>query len=703
MAFREGCKSFVVDAVVRQRGQAFLWAPVFLSFGIGAYFVLPSEPAWTWIVLLSLLSLAGFISGIFLESFRSFFFLIALIALGFSAAHIRTSVVYTPILVKKMAPIDVSGRVVLIETVKEGDGERITLSDLNIERLSADQTPRKVRINFRKPQNVQIGDRVHLLAGLNPPSSPLIPGGFDFQRHMFFKGIGATGFAYGDIRNIDEGAASSSFMAGIETLRYRVVNRIMGALEGSQAAVVSALMTGHRSAISENDKDAMRHAGLAHMLAISGLHVGLFSGVAFFFVRFALVLLPGFALRYPVKKYAAIAGIMAAIFYMLLAGSTIPTQRAALMSSIVFLAIIIDRSPLSLRLVAFAALCVLLLFPESLLSASFQLSFAAVVALVAFYEWIRPWWSGFYRESGVLRRCSLYVLGVCLTTVIATLATAPFALFHFQQLAVYSLLGNILAMPVLTFLVMPFAVFSFLLMPIGFEEWPLWLMGIGTDLVLNIAHFVSALEHSVLKIEMWPLVALAVMSIGLVGFVLLRGQLRFLAVVPLILSIVLVSQAPKPFLLISSYAKLLAFVDEEGNAPQIYFSSFNKERFTREVWMRSYGMPEEQKANWPKEGRDGLISCGEQGCRLDYQGYKIDVLKTAQGFDEACLEADVIIVQEPVRGRCANKIVIDKFDTIYRGAHAVYIEQSGLRVENSESQRGYRPWTIGYQKSKNGD
>ena len=509
---------------------------------------------------------------------------------------------------------------------------------------------------------------------------------------MFFKSVGAVGFSYGPVEVIED-AVPGHFDLFIEELRHKVTTRILAHMHAREGGVASALMVGQRRAIVEDDQQAMRDARLAHMLAISGLHIGLFSGVVFFFARFVLVALPGMALKYPVKKIAAVLAIFAGVFYMLIAGMTIPTQRAMMMTGIVFLAIILDRSPLSLRLVAFAALVVLLFSPESLLSASFQMSFSAVAGLIAFYSAIQGWWRAQYSQAGIFRRAALYVLGVVMTTVIATLATAPFALFHFQKLAVYAVAGNILAMPVLSFAVMPLSVIAYALMPLGLEGFVLGLMDMAIGLILQIAHFVADLQYAVLRIPLMPVSALICFTGGFVLLILLRGWLRSVSLVFLITALLFILNVKKPFMLISSDFNLLAYQDQ---AEQLYVSSRKANRFKRGIWEASLGLDEDQAVLLPKEGEFGDggedIRCAELGCRFERGGHKIAYLRETYGFLEECAWADVILMPEPAPSKCEDVRVIDRFDVYYRGAHALYDEGERLRIKSVNYKRGKRPW-----------
>ncbi len=684
-------KIYLLEQLALQKGRFFLWLPIFTAFGVGIYFSLPMEPPFLLSFIPALLLLGAALWSAKVPLTRKALLFALYIVLGFMAAQIRTSLVQTPMLQKKLAPVLVSGTIETLEKLEGGKGERILLRDLEIEKLTPVQTPRKIRLTNRYgKEGYALGERVRVLASLNPPSPPVMPAGFDFQRYMYFKSIGAVGFIYKKEASLKD-PPSFSFKGWNERLRTKITQKVRENLNESVSSIAVALVTGKRKSIAQEDRDAMRESGLAHLLAISGLHVGLFAGVVFFFVRLAFVCVPGFALKHPVKKYAALAAIAGAAFYMMISGMSIPTQRALLMTSIIFLAIILDRSPVSLRLLAFAAIVVLFLFPESFLSASFHMSFAAVTALVLFYERITPFWSKWSAQSGFFKRCALYFAGVCMTTCVAGLATAPFALFHFQQMALYNILANLVAVPVVAFFVMPAAVLALALMPFGLEFFPLQVMGVGISGVLEVAHFVSKLPHAVQRAALWPLSALVLLSLSFLFMGLWKGHLRVLGLVPLCLSLLIIFLYKQPDILVSSKFNLIAFRAENG---EFKISGRSKERFALEVWERSMGVEPGKGFKWPKEGQDDALICGAVGCRLELKGYKISFLKKPEALDEECLWADIILSFEPlIKQSCNTAYVLDKFDTYRGGAHALWLEEGGvLRMQNVESDRGGRPW-----------
>ena len=675
--------------ILAQRDNALLFIPVLLAFGIGVYFSLSFEPHWLiapFIFVLLLSSLAFVPRG-----GRYLIIGLMLVVMGFCAAQIRTISVHTPMLSKEMKFANIEGRVQEIEPLDKG--VRVLLGDVEIEELSADQTPRKTRVKVWDSDGLAVGQRVQALAGLNTPSYPVIPGGFNFRRYMYFHGIGASGFTY-KTPEVVEGVGGWRLGQGIEHLRDVIGTRIQENLSPDLAGLALALMVGQKRAIGEDDLESVRASGLAHMLAISGLHIGLFSGVIFFAVRSLMACFPVCALRYPIKKYAAGVAIIGAFFYMLLAGSTIPSERAMITVAVIFSAVMLDRSAISLRVVAFAAFLILLFFPESLLSVSFQMSFAAVTCLVAFYDWLRPVWSSWHRRAGVLRRASLYFLGVSMTTVVATFATAPFTLFHFQNLAVYGILANFICVPILAFVIMPCALLALLLMPFGLDGWAFWVMQPALQIMLDIARDVSALDGSVFRVAQWSFASLVFVVIGTLSIILLRARLRVIAVCACVFLVLLNFQTKQYDVLVSSEFDLVAMRSFE---PFLFVSSRRANAFSRENWESSLGFEQDSSKILPREGEiiaaDFVLRCGGVACRYERLGQRISYLKdnNAAAFQEECAWADVVLMHEDF-GDCDHARVITKWDVYKHGAHTLTLSRNSISIERTQDFLGARPW-----------
>jgi competence protein ComEC len=332
----------------------------------------------------------------------------------------------------------------------------------------------------------------------------------------------------------------------------------------------------------------MRDSGLAHLLAISGLHLGLVAATVIFFLRFCFAALPPLALRLPTKKIAALLGMLAAFGYLFLAGTTVPALRAFIMVAIAFFAVLIERNPFSLRLVAVAALAILVLAPESLLSPSFQLSFAAVTALVAFFR-AKPFEAGERKREeglGALPRSLRYFLLLGVTSAIAIAATTPFALHHFGRFAPYGLVANLVAVPLVGSLVMPSALLAALLWPFGLEGVGITLMVWLIDLLLLLAEEVAALPGARMVLPTLPLWGLLSCLAGGLFVFLMKGRPRWLGAPLLIAGLAALYLKPQPVILVDETSGLLSVRGEEGG---YYFNSLRREGFTRKIWLEHLG------------------------------------------------------------------------------------------------------------------
>jgi competence protein ComEC len=355
---------------------------------------------------------------------------------------LRTEAVRAPVLRSQPQghgrTLDVYGRLELIEP-RAARGQRLTIRVTALEKQEGHAWPARVRVVTRAVNAaLKPGDAVRLRATLNPPPGPSLPGDYDFARAAWFKGLGAVGYADAAAA-IDADAPGPTFAerasAAVARVRQAIGQRILAALPGETGAIANALITGERGGISEETNQAFRDSGLFHILSISGLHMVIVAGAVFLCIRVMLAAIPAIALCYPIKKWAAAGAMLGAYGYLLISGAEFATVRSYIMISIMFLAVLLDRPAIALRNVALAALAILVLWPESLLDAGFQMSFAAVVALVSTYEALRRRAA---ERDGPARRgwfaaALAFLGGILTTTLIASLAVAPFGIYHFHN------------------------------------------------------------------------------------------------------------------------------------------------------------------------------------------------------------------------------------------------------------------------------
>lgn len=675
-------------------GRLALWTPVPFAAGIGGYFALPVEPAIWW-------GLVAFIgTGVWVFCVRkqrgyAFFGLMAVMiaAAGFGTAQVRNAVVSAPVLERQVGPVSLSGRVIRVELTEKG--HRLTLDRIAIDARGLTEMPEQVRISARSRRvPPDPGDMIAARVILQPPPQPSLPGGYDFARKAWFERIGAVGFALGGVM-VTEKSGLSSWRIWLARLRLDMTKRIVAGVGAQEdiGPVAAALMTGERRAIPKEALADMRDSGLAHLLAISGLHIGLVAGLLFFAVRLGLALVEPVALRYPIKKIAALSAIIGAFAYLLISGATIPTQRAFLMVSIVMLAVMIDRTAISMRLVALSAMAVLLLAPESLLSASFQMSFAAVVGLVAVYEAAAPGMTGLRHRGGVLgSRIGLFIAATLLTTLVASLATAPFAIYHFNRIALYGLLANMVAVPVMAMWIMPLGIVSFLLMPFGLESLGLVPMGWGISSVLWIADGVAALPGSVALVPAMPTIGLAILSMGGIWLCVIRGRFRFCGLPVIAAGMLSIVATTAPDVIVNRDGDLVAVSLGGG---RFMMSPGTGNSFERDMWQRRLAVNE--TAPWSFGGIDPLsrIGCDPAGCIAVIAGKTVALVSEPVAAHEDCAMADhVILLTRVPRRLCGrDKVVLSTFHIWRDGAHAVRFTADGPVVETSRVRRGDRPWS----------
>jgi len=649
-----------------EAGRGFAWLPV--AFGVGSliYFALPSEPS-----ILALAGLAILLWGAaFARRHRTasvrLLIVLAMAASGAAAIKLRTDHLATRVLERQVTGT-VAGWVE--ERKARRGGYRLTLRVHTLEARRVAVVPQRITVTVRGPAAPRVGEGVKVLARLRPASGPVLPGGYDFARDSYYRGIGATGFAYGAATPADIGAAPLSIRLRepLEAVREAIRARILAALDGESRYIASALIIGDAGGLSEKTEDDLRLSGLAHVLSVSGLHMVLVTGVAFWSVRAGLALIPSLALRRPIKKWAAVAALLVSGFYLLISGLDVAAQRSFIMTSIAFLAILADRRAISMRNVALAGLVVLAITPESILSASFQMSFAATVALVAGFEMLsdrrrsRPILRPAKGAAAIPRRAALFVAGMALTSLLGGLGTTPFALYHFQRMAPLSILANVAAMPLTDFLIMPFALLSVLAMPFGLEALPLVVVHWGIDGMLGVSATVARWSGESGGAAMPGVAALLLFVGGFIWLALWRERWRRIGIVPMAAGIALALFPARPELLVSADGRQVAIRGEDG-AYRIL--ARKQDRFVTDIWLRSDGDLRQAKQALQAGG------CDAAGCvgSLPGGGWVALALDRA-AFEEDCRRATLVVTPLAAPASC--------------GRHAAVIDRRALQRSGS--------------------
>jgi competence protein ComEC len=633
---------------------------------------------------------------------------------GLNAGAIRTSVVAGPVLSKPLGPLNISGVVESVEAHQ--DQWRVVLGDLTIEHLSSEQTPIRVRLTVRDLAGAQPGTAVGVLAKLLPPPEPQVPGAYDFARGAWFQRLGAVGFAYGPLKPFVPSAASpeardglpaqwaatkAALKAEVERLRGWLHRRIIEAFGPdypASGAVAAALVTGMRGAIPPETTEAYRASGLAHLLAISGLHMGLAGGIFFVTLRGLIALCPPLALRVNGKKVAAFGALVGMSLYLLISGAGVPAQRAFIMGVFLFGAVIFDRRAISLRVLGAAAVVILALYPEALVGASFQMSFAAATALVAVYEQVSGPLSRWRRapaEQGRwgsgLRGLVLYLVGIALTTLVAGLATMPFAAYHFHTISVFGLVSNLLVVPLVSLAVMPLLVILVFLFPVGNYE----LLGSGLgkilDLIDQVARTVTEWPYATLAVPPVSTLCVVLFTVGGLWVLLWRQRWRWCGLGPLLLAAVLPWMATPPDIVVNAQGDLIAVQRGDG----MILPPGRRDRYTRDMWVEWWG-ESRYAGTWkdgPWQGPD--MACDPLGCRISVGPQSVVWLLDRAAAEEDCQRA--LLVLSPLtlpREVCPpSKRVVDRVALKELGGVLIWVAPDGqFDLQSVSAYRGKRPW-----------
>jgi competence protein ComEC len=665
----------------------FCWIPVFMALGILSYFMMPREPAG--LALVAVFTIMGLACWQLRRTDYGFKIAMALMLIlaGAGLAKWQTVQAATPLL-REAGTFQLTGRVA--DIVPGEQRSRVIMRDVtDLSRQPQSLAGLQLSAFNQHVEHLKIGDHIWFRARLEPLSGPLIPGGYDFRRIGYFKGLSARGFLFGEaIPELKfDGKQTTSSLDWLTGVRKSISERLQEALPGETGALASALLVGIRSGISETTETALRNSGLAHILAISGLHMALVTALLFGSIRLAAAFARNVSARYHVKKWAAGAALLGALGYLALSGAGISAQRAFIMAAIFLLAILFNRAALTMRNVALAAIVILTISPSAVLTPGFQMSFMAVIALVAVYR--RDGMFARLRmqagKAGLVRSTLAGTAGLALTSIVAGMATAPFAIHHFYQFAVYGLAGNLAAMPLVGFVVMPCGLLAMLLLPFGLEWLPLSIMKLGLDGVVTVAQHVSAWEGAVSHPGQQPALVALLMALSLICLCLLRTRLRFVAASMLALSAMSVSadETRDPLLLIAQDGRMMAQVTPEG----LQFRGSARNAFTAGIWMRAFGDGRDVDTVL-KRDRTGQ-ACDRTGCLFEIGRHRqppllVATVKRAEAMLEACSGPATLIISSldktPPCPQHADspKVIISKAFLAERGSVMLSVSDAPL-------------------------
>ncbi len=667
-----------------ERDQLPLWLPVALGCGIASWFILPHQEHWVGFIIGALgLALAGPVLGWPRRIGRAAVLAGVMLAAGCGLAWARAELVHHVVLQRPVLA-QVRGTVERVDDRAAEDKMRL------IVRTNGNGLPQLIRVTIKtqgQPPDIKQGMQVAFRARLAPPPEAALPGGYNFSRAAWFMGLGAVGQLLGDVKVLKRTQDDGSF-------RGRLSEHVRSQIWGSEGGIASAFASGDRGGIAPEDEEAMRASGLTHLLSISGLHVTAVVAAAMFLTLRVLALSPWLAVRWPLMVISAGAGAGAGIGYTLLTGAEVPTVRSCVAALLVLLGMAVGREALTLRLVATGALIVLLIWPESLVGASFQLSFAAITAIVAFHE--IPAAKAFLarREEGWAKRLARNLVGLLMTGLVVEITLAPIALFHFHKSGIFGALANMIAIPLTTFVVMPVEALALLfdLAGLGAPFW--WLTGKALSLLLWIAHSVAAWPGAVALVPSVSIGAFGAIVAGGLWMLLWKGRTRLLGMLPLLTGLALTAITPRPDILLTDDGRHMAIRGADGRMALL------RERtgdFVHDIMSERSGEAEIEAIiddlNMADCSPDMCIAIVQNG----RNSWTVGATRSAHlvpwaAMTDLCSKLDIVVSERRLPSGCKPRwLKADKPYLERRGGVAITLSDQPI-IETTKGGRDDHPW-----------
>jgi competence protein ComEC len=674
-----------------------LWAPVAMGLGAAGYFALSFEPSLP-LSLMACLALVVAAVAVGLKG-RSLPLtiaaaLVAFAGLGFAASAVRTAAVAAPVVPAGLGAVTVEGFVLDVVSAS-AERPRMLIAPTWIQGLTPAATPARIRVTVREGL-VGPGQAIRVRALLNPPPPPSAPGAYDFARDAFFDKVGGSGLALGRPQVVTLIPPPLRFRIGmaIDQARWSLARRLVDRMGPRTGGLAAALVTGHQAWLSEDDTQAMRDSGLAHILSISGVHMAIVGGFLFAGLRLLIAAWPWLALRVPAKKVAAAGALAAVLVYLLISGQPPPAQRAAITAGVAFVAVLAGRRALTLHSLAVAALVVIALQPEAVAQPGFQMSFAATAALLAMAEA----WPRASREISVpwpirtVQRLRDWLATAFLISFVAGLATGPFAIQHFNRVTLWGLPANLATEALSSLVVLPALAVGSVGVLFGAGGWALAAADWGLTATADIAHAFAGLPKAVITVASAPEWTLPVSFLGLLFVCLWRGRLRWLGLVPFA-AVSLVPRPPTPAVWIAPEGANAAIV-AGGQAVPLRTT----QRFGYELWSRRRGfepIPEDQA----QARIDALFGCGRDDCLplaaapVKLAGWWRRIPPSPDQLAELCQRAEVVVLRTG-EGACPGRLVLTQGALRSGGAAELYRTPAGWRIVWAQPLRGRRPWSM---------
>ncbi|HWG07313.1 MAG TPA: ComEC/Rec2 family competence protein [Beijerinckiaceae bacterium] len=688
-----------------------LWVPVAAGAGVVLYFNAEREPSLWFTFIVFAFAAAG---AVFVRERPVVFsatIVVAAIFGGLLSGGLRSARVAAPVL-DRIRIVELTGFIEEMDVRRIG--ARFVLRVASAEGLDPALTPERVRLTIRQAPQAAAGDFVIVKARLMPPAHAVLPGGYDFARDAYFAGLGAVGNVLGRVETMnppDPPDLALRIFAAIDRGRNLLEARVNSIVGGEAGAVAAAMVTGKRDLLDDETMDTIREAGIFHVITISGVQMTLVAGIFFWTLRALLATSRTLALHYPIKKWAAAMAMVGAVAYDMATGSRIGTERALVMTLILLGAILVDRQALTMRNLAVAALVVIVIWPEAILGASFQLSFAAVAGLIAVHETKaarrlsarRPDWPQRQlapdrkdRLLDILDRLRRGPGGIILATACASAATASFMANDFHELSPYVLVGNPLTLALIEFFAVPAALVGTLLYPLGLDAWVWHGLGFGIDVVLFLARLVAAAPAATTHVDQFAPWAIIFLTLAVLSAVIWRSALLRLTAVPFALIGIAGAMAGEHF-------DIAVPPDGDSVAVRLATGRFailaaRPELFDAEQWLTAVGdarTPAEAIITARKPATDSKAPrCDRLGCAATLaDGRTLSLVLDAEAFIDDCTRADIVVTPLFAPSSCGAELVVDRRRLETSGAVTLTLDEERIVTRTARAVDEDRPWS----------
>ncbi|WP_265030630.1 ComEC/Rec2 family competence protein [Wolbachia endosymbiont (group B) of Athalia cordata] len=662
--------NYIHNNLCNEKYNLILWFPVFQCAGILTYFSLNFEPSCAFTIsIFLLLSPILILIAILYRKYAILCISLIAVLIGFTASKFRTDSVNTHILDKERYVKDI------VATVKDinnkGSYEQFLLYEIKNTKFKLDSI--RISVRTKAEEGIKIGDQVKLSAKLFPPKIAPSEYAYDFARIAYYQKINATGFATSKIV-LYKKAEARKFQEYIESFRQYIYENLQQNTKKPHADIISALLIGKKDGIDQKTMNAIRDSGIAHLFAISGLHLSFVAGLFFIVFRNLFAISETLTLKYNTKKISAFFTILPTTFYLLITGMQISAQRAYIMVILVLVAIMIERKYRGLIAIAFAASVILIVEPEAILKPGFQMSFSAVLALVASYQ----------INANKFLKIIKYFVSIMISSIIASLATVPYTIYNFNYFSISGIITNLIAIPIVTLIIIPLGIIYVLLIPLG-TQWIITpLMERPIDSVLYITNAIANLQYLVIPIRTFPASSIIIITLGLLWLCLWERNWRFFGIFFILLGIFSSAMYRTPDILVS--ADNLAV--KEGD--NLLYSLTRKNRnFVVKTWAKQNG--QNQIVNHTKfSNSNKRLKCNDYGCIYN-KGNNKSVLLAHKREDilENCNNVDLVIQLSKFNHPACNTKIIKYSDLEVYGTHSIWLTNSGVNVSKVRSNR---PW-----------